>query len=51
MSEHITSLFSNVKSFVTTNVSSGIHTIGNTPFIKDVKSGGLLNGLVSGTER
>jgi hypothetical protein len=36
---------------VTTNVSSGIQTINDTPFVKDVKGGGLLNGLVSGTER
>lgn len=51
MSESITSLFNNVTSYVSTNVSSGIQTIGNTPFVKDVRDKGLLSGLVGGTER
>lgn len=40
-------MIANLKSIV----QSGVETIENTPFVKDVKSGGLLNGITSGTER
>lgn len=47
MAQRFKTIFTNVSSYVT----SGVETINNTPFVKDVKSGGLFNGVVSGTER
>lgn len=51
MAQRIKTLFTNVSSNVSSYVSSGVETINNTPFVKDVKSGGILNGVVGGTER
>lgn len=47
MTSRIETIFTNVSSYVTT----GVETISNTPFVKDVKSGGLFNGIIGGTER